>query len=489
MEIIKSIFCIAAIITSLLIGLNGCQRQNIQKNPGELSIALGAGPSSLNPIKATDATGMRMVSLIYQGLVRIDQNLQPTGDLAHKWHKDKNRLSFYIKKTTKFSDNSILTCTDLENSIKNFQGERCPFRSVFNKITNVSCLSKDSDLILNFKVNTNIDKFLLADLPVLKITKNNLGTGAFKLKKQSPTHLTLEKNLFYKDPQKYNLKFYFLKDDFARFLKVYKGEIDVAANSIPFEKVTSFENTKFQVLEKPSLSTSYLLINFKNPDLQNLNLRKKIYQSLNIPDLVVNRFENHVTLAKSFLSPEHPYFSQQLKEKNHDQKSEYRSSKILMLKTSNARQARETGKILAQTLRSKGTPTVLQSFEWGTYYKDVKSGRYDLALMKWVGVVDPDLYNLAFHSSEFSPGRNRGYYKSVELDALLDKGQNTTNINERKRIYKSVQNKVFDDLAVIPLWHENQIHIIHPRVRGYRLNPMGDFTSLLNLEISNGGSK
>lgn len=492
MKINKSSFFIFSIIASLFVGLNGCKRQNnLNKKDNEISVALGAAPSSLDPVKATDATGMRMVSLVYQGLIRVDQNLKPTGDLAYKWNTVNNQISFYIKQTSKFSDGSLISCQDLIKSIQNYQADNCPFRSVFNKIQKPNCIATQDDLVLSFKVLANIDKFLLADLPVLKILKENeeqnaIGTGAFTINKKTPADLILATNTFYKEPQTYNLKFYFLKDDFARFLKVYKGEIDVAANSIPFEKISSFEGTDFEVIEKPSLSTSYLLINFQNKDLQNINFRKKIYKSLDIPNLVTNRFENHVTQARSLLSPEHPYYAKSLNSISHNKSESKINSKMLTLKTSNARQSRETGKILAQTLRSEGIPTVLQSFEWGTYYKDVKSGRYDLALMKWVGVVDPDLYNLAFHSSEFSPGRNRGYYKNTDVDQLLDKAKNTKSVNERKKYYSIVQTKVFKDLAIIPLWHENQVHIIHPRIKGYKLNPMGDFTSLLNLEIQKG---
>jgi len=468
--------------------LNGCQRQNNRSlNTGELTIALGAAPASLDPTKATDATGMRMTSLLYQGLVQVDQNLKPSPDLAYKWTTAEKKITFFIKKNTKFSDGSPLTCNDLTKSIQSFQGEKCPFKSVFAKIADVKCEPKISDLVLSFEIGSDINKFLLADLPVLKIMRDKLGTGAFTLASLDPSQALLKKNLHHSKPQAYDLLFYFLKDDFSRFLKVYKGDIDIAPNSIPFEKISSFEDSSFSVIEKPSLSTSYLLVNFKNKALQNLNLRKKIYADLNIPNLVQNRFENHVTQARSLLSPEHPYYSNKLNSVEHITSDSKIKTSLLTLKTSNARQSRETGKIIAQTLRSKGTPTRLQSFEWGTYYKDVKSGKFDLALMKWVGVVDPDLYNLAFHSSEFPPGRNRGYYKNANLDKILENGQKSSSSDERKNIYFSAQNHVFNDLAILPLWHENQVHILHPRVKNYKLNPMGNYTSFLNLEIQKKG--
>ncbi len=472
------------IISTFSSSLNGCKRQNYtQRDSNLISIALGSTPSSINPVKATDATGMRLVSLIYQGLVRIGPDLKPASDLAYKWETKGKTHTFHISSKKTFSNGSPLACQDLKQSILNFQDQQCPFNSAFKDITNIICKKNNSDFILSFKTPTDPEKFILADLPVLKIQRGTLGTGAFTISKNKPTYTILKKNPFYSNPQKYNIKFFYLKDDLARFLKVYKGEIDIAPNSIPFEKVASFLKTPLIILEKPSLSTTYLLINFKNNALKSLAVRKKIYQSLNIPELVAHRFNNHVTLAKSLLSPEHPYYSTNLNNIHHTNNNQSLSIPTLIFKTSNSRQTRETAKIMMHTLKTKKIKTSLQSFEWGTFYKDIKNGRFDIALMKWVGVVDPDLYNLAFNSNEFPPGRNRGYYTNLKLDKILDLGRLSKNQLERIKTYKTAQDIVFKDLAIIPLWHENQIHIVHPRIKNYKLNPMGDFTSFLNLSI------
>ena len=466
-----------------------------------MSVALGAPPFSIDPLLATDATGMRFVSLTHQSLVKIGPDLKAAPDLAHKWTVTGDSYIFYIKNSTKFSDGSFIECADLIDSIKSYKDPKCPFNRAFTPIVKESC-SEDTNknLVLSLKLKEASAKFLLSDLPVLKIIgKDQKGSGAFVLSDKKPTQYTLEPNTHSVKNPGYKLVFYFLKDDFSRFLKTYKGEIDIAPNSIPFEKVNSFKDTKFQILERPSLSTSYLLINFKNKDLLKLETRKLIYKDIDIPDLITNRFDNHVTLAKSLLSPEHPYFSKELHKKNHSAQaknlkdsaagtskdsSALSSPGLIRLKTSNSRQSIETGKIIAQKLRDKGMPVQVQSFEWGTFYRDIKMGQYDMALMKWVGVIDPDQYNVAFHSSEFPPGRNRGYYKNLELDKILNEARVELDLEKRQSFYNMVQNTVFDDLAIIPLWHENQIHVVHPRVKNYKVNPMGDFTPLEDLKIT-----
>lgn len=478
-----NVFLILKVILIILgLELQACKSDS-SRSTDTLTVALGAPPFSTDPLLATDASGMRLVSLIYQGLVKIGSDLKPSPDLAYKWKVEKKNYTFYIKKNTKFSDGSPIKCRDIERSIKAYQSDKTPFKSAFSPIQNTTCTDNEKDIVFRFSLSSPSAKFLVADLPVLKIFKNQLGTGAFKLQNKENLKYTLSPNDYYKEVQPYNLELNFLKDDFARFLKTYKGEIDVAPNSIPFEKVNSFHKTKFKIIERPSLSTSYLLINHKNENLKDKNFRQVLYNGIGIEDIIKNRFNHHVTLAKSLLTPEHPYFAKPLLDIKVDAGKRLNLTRPLKLKTSNARQSIETGKIIAQKLRDIGIPTQLQSFEWGTFYRDIKSGNYDLALMKWVGVVDPDQYNVAFHSDEFPPGRNRGFYKDKTIDELLKRSEDFYDFSSRKKIYDEIQIKIFNDLAIIPLWHENQIHIIHPRIKYYTVNPMGDFTSLLNLKI------
>ena len=450
----------------------------------EITIALGAPPFSLDPLMSTDATGMRIVSLTHQGLVRIGSDLKAQADLANTWSVSGKNYTFFIKKNNRFSDGTPLRCEHLTKSIEAYQSKKTPFKRAFAPIIEKSCELNGSQIVLKLKLEAPSAKFLLSDLPVLKIMgPNKIGSGAFVLKDKKPTEYTFEPNQYYESNAEHSLKIFFLKDDFSRFLKMYKGEIDVAPNSIPFEKVPSFSGTDFKVIERPSLSTSYILINFKNPKLSSLMVRKALYTGIGIPDLVKNRFDNHVTLAKSLLSPEHPYFSKDLLMMGHMPEKLEEKPGLLTLKTSNSRQSIETGKIIAQKLRDLGLPVQVQSFEWGTFYRDVKSGNYDLALMKWVGVIDPDQYNIAFHSKEFPPGRNRGYYSNESVDKLLNEARTVIDAGRRTDLYKKVQNIIFEDLAIIPLWHENQIHIVHPRIENYKVNPMGDFSSLISLSV------
>jgi len=237
------------VLISLGALLFSCKTQKVRPQ-NEVTVALGAPPFSLDPLIATDATGMRLVSLTHQGLVRIGSNLKAESDLAKSWSISNENYTFYIDRSKRFSDGSPLLCEHLKQSVKAYQSEKTPFKRAFKPIVKTNCETNDSELVLTLKLKKPSAKFLLSDLPVLKIIgPNKIGSGPFVLTKKEPTLYIFSPNKFYSKKISYNLKFFFLKDDFSRFLKTYKGEIDIAPNSIPFEKLTSFKNVpRFQHL-------------------------------------------------------------------------------------------------------------------------------------------------------------------------------------------------------------------------------------------------
>ena len=104
--------------------------------------------------------------------------------------------------------------------------------------------------------------------------------------------------------------------------------------------------------------------------------------------------------------------------------------------------------------------------------------------MRWVGVTEPDFYYDIFHSSQIPPaGRNRGRYRSAEMDRLVTEGRLTTDPQARKAIYAKVQDLAANDLPYISLWHPNNITVVHKRVQGYEQHPMAGYFSFKKISL------
>src|SRR5512137_2841773 len=57
-------------------------------------------PSTLLPILASDSASHSVASLLYNGLVKYDKNLNLTGDLAERWEisPDGLTITFFLRK-------------------------------------------------------------------------------------------------------------------------------------------------------------------------------------------------------------------------------------------------------------------------------------------------------------------------------------------------------------------------------------------------------
>ena len=497
-------------------------------------VALGSAPRSLDPRQATDANSMRLTDLLFDPLVRLGPSLQVQPALADKWtYKDK-LYTFFISPHWRFSNGRKISKKDLLFSFEEYK--KGPFASALEIVESIQVREEKSFLVLEIKLKRESAKFLRADLPVFKILphdlarlpdfhKNPVGTGPFKLKSQTPQQLVL--SMWYPKrpsgsmPSKKLIKsgfflysppiipfyepqidrvlsirevvFKIVRDDFTRFQKMLNGELDIAQSEISFQKLPSFFNKqdRFQIVVGPGLSTTYLLINFRDECLKNLKVRQLLAHSIDRFKIIKYKFKYMATPAVTILHRKDDFFKFGLRNPPHSLSTaqaiwkkwpEKCQQKTFSLKSSHARSAVDHAKALTLQMKKVGVQIKQESYEWGRFYSDLNAGRFQLALLKWVGVMDPDIYRVAFHSQEQAPkGRNRSFYKNSHLDRLLEKGISTMDLAKRKAIYYEIQEIIQKDLVFIPLWHEKQVAILRKNIANYQLSRAGDFNYLLHI--------
>jgi len=137
-----------------------------------------------------------------------------------------------------------------------------------------------------------------------------------------------------------------------------------------------------------------------------------------------------------------------------------------------------------EQLSQVGIDLDVRAYEWGTFYGDIQKGNFHLYSLSWVGVTDPDIYFSLFHSTSVPPqGNNRGRYHNAEIDRLLEQGRRSLNLEERKRIYSTVQQILARDLPYIPLWWTKNVVVMKRAIRGFIPYPDGDLISLKNVSL------
>lgn len=481
-----------------LFSLSSCQGIKKSQFKNHIKVGIENSIKNFSPLKATAALDMRLVNLNFNSLVKLNSKLSLVGDLAESWVYKKNHYTFTLKKNIFFSNGRPLKREDILFSFKQFKNPKCVFHHAFSIIKKVSVRQKNNKFIVKLLLKNLSAKFLRADLSVLKIlpkaeylknpkafNQKPIGTGPFYVNKASSNNIELKPNIHSLLPGRTALLFKVVSDSTTRYQKLLKQDIDISFNNTDFIKIKELQKKpNFIIHTSPGLSVVYLLLNLKNKLLSKLKVRKAIQHSLNIKNIIEYKLKDFAQPASSLVNPEHLFFNSKLQPTEFNLAKAKRLLKgltpnTLILKVSNKPNSINFGKILSQQIKQSGIKVTLKSLEWGILYKSLKNSQFDIALMSWSGVIDPDIYRIAFHSSEWPPGRNRSLYKNLQLDKLLKQGISSLDFNKRKKIYNKIQSIIAQDVAIIPLWHKKQIIVVNKSIENFKPSLTEGFDPLI----------
>jgi peptide/nickel transport system substrate-binding protein len=477
-----------------------------KKSTDTLVIGLNSKPASLDPRYAKDAAGQRLLSLMFHSFVRVGPKLTVIGDAATEWSWQGNTLSLKVPKNLTFHHGRSVDQNDLKFTFEAYQSKDCPFRSSLSGLKSVTIedLGSEFNVILQFEKFSA--KFLASDLPIIRILPKDIVLAKGKAFGQAPVgshHYALDRiennSVFLKlaDPTKDSsisikkIEFKAVADEFTLLSQLKKGQVHLVQNDLPKDKIETLRNNpNLSVVTYPGLAFTYILLNFKNPLLKSKTIREALAHSLDLQQVIDFKLGGLATRATGLLSPATDFFDATLEPISFDLKAAKKliatyegAKKPLTLKTSNQRSARDTGLVLSKMMSQVGLQVKLESYEWATFFESVQKGNFDMATMKWVGAIDPDLYRIAFHNSEVHPGRNRGHYLNPRLDLLLDKGLFIADKDLRRKHYFKVQKIVFEDLAIVPLWYDHQVAVMHKSLQGYKPVANSDYFPVLKATL------
>lgn len=491
----------------ILVGTTNCKKRS-QTPSDTVVIGVPSSPPTLDPRFARDSISSNLRQLLFTSLVRVQTEtpqspITVVGDLAESWFYKDKVYHFQLRPGVTFSDGTPLTGEDIEFSFQEYKKDASPFAPAFKKIQKVTAKYDGNEHFVDIVVDHYESTFFL-DLPVVQMLpkkhlqkhdkdfyENLVGSGAFFLVSQNENEILLQaREGHYRAPKIKKLLIKVVRDDNTRFQKLYKGTLDLVQSDIPLSKVIVFKNSpRFDVYDLPGANVTYLLLNQRDPLLKQKKVREAINLALNRQEIIKYKLEGYATPASTFVIPSTPFYDISLQLPATDiPRGQSLIKDIpppieLELKTSNQKYAIENGRILAHQIEKLGISVHMKSFEWGTYYDDISKGQFQLATMKFVGVWDPDLYRLAFHSQQTPPkGMNRAFYNNPELDQLLEQGPRIEKTQERVDHYKKIQKIIVDDLPAIPLWYDQYIAVVNKRIKNFTPSPLGNFQFIFQIE-------
>lgn len=468
-----------------------------------IRFGLESDPVTLDPRFSTDATSYRITRLIYRSLVDFDDNFQFIPDLASWEIVEPNHYRFTLNNSDsatgrQFHTGERLTASDVKATYDYVLNLRnaSPHRGSIEVIEKIEVRDEDTvDFILKKTDPLFPARLVIGILPAALIKSEHpfnrqpVGSGPVAFQHwPNDGDLSLKR---LKDKQ--ILKFITVKDPTVRILKLLRDELDILQGDIPREMIAWLEAQDKTIIEKAQGDTfSYMGFNMKDPVTRQLPIRQAIAYAINREDIIEHVMGNTARKAGGILPPQHWSGNSDLigiefdpeKAKQLLKEAGYNENNPLKItyKTSNNTFRVRLATIIQYQLKQVGIDVEVQSYDWGTFYGDIKAGRFQMYSLSWVGLKIPDIFRYAFHSTSIPPnGANRGHFMDIIADTMIETAESKQVLAEQARWYHELQTYLQVQLPYIPLWYENNILVTSKDITAYTLASDGNYDGLLTV--------
>lgn len=507
----KKILSVIIILLSFVF-ISACSLKEAEES-NIITVAIESNPTNLDPRFSMDAISGKVTRLIFNGLVKLDENMRLTPDLAEKWEMtDDVTYIFHLKKGIKFHDGIELTSKDVKYTYEFILEpvNKSPKKGGYDRIKEIKTPDDYTVIfILKEPFAPFLDNMTLGIVPEHAakekggdFSSHPIGTGPFIFKEWAQDErviLSTNINYFEGRPHINQVIYKIIPDETIRVLELEKGDVQLLMNPITPDILPRFEKNKYlKIIKNTGTNYSYIGFNLNDPILKNLKVRQAIAHAIDRDGICKYILKGLAKKTDGILTNYNWAYEPDLKNYNYNPElskklldeagfpvhSETGIRFKLTFKTSQNELRKRIAEVFQEQLRKVGIEMEIRTYEWGTFFSDIKSGNFQVFSLTWVGVSDPDIFHYMFHSSSLPPdGANRVRYSNPEIDSLLEHGRKTLSQEKRKEIYNKIQKTISDELPYISLWHSVNVAVMKKNVEGFVLYPDEDMVSLKSVII------
>ncbi len=488
-----------------------------------------ANPTSLDPAYIVDVTGGTIAAKIFNGLVKLDGNMNVTPDIAKEWEvsKDGRTYRFFLRDDVFFHNKRKVRAEDIKHSFTRIlsPGTGSPNTWVLNIIKGANeYLNNETDEIEGIKIidhrtvelelKTPFSPFLkLLTMPAAYIIPEDearthgkdfgsqpTGTGPFYLDRWDHNNrLKLSKNekYFGASPKVEGVVYRIIPEDITAVTEFLLGNIDIL--EIPMSAYSMFvkdeEYSNF-IESATGLNTYYLGFNTLKPPLNNSKVRKAIAFAIDRDRILDAFYQGRGRPAAGPVPDALRSYSvfdintyDPAKAKALLLESGYTGDITLNFYITATQEAIDMAEVIESYLKKAGINVNIRSIEWSAYKVALNEGEAHLFWLSWWADY-PDEENFLFplfHSSNFGPGGNRMRYKNETVDNLINRARVSTDDSERSQLFKKAENIIINELPCLFFWHKNDYIVKQPWIRDYKIYPVYsiDKGEYLSIDINN----
>jgi len=487
---------------------------NSPADPGTLVVGLEANPTNLDPRLATGAAAVRILPLLFNSLLHLDPAGLPVPELARSWEMPSpTSYVFRLRRGVRFHDGRELTSADVRYT---YDWMRDPRNSSPNQgaLAVVEAVETPDPETVRFVLREPFASFpqnlTLGIVPAHlgdteEFAEAPVGSGPFRWEEWRPGERLVVRAFdgsWEGRPRLDRVVFRIVANETTRLLEARRGRIDLLWNNIPPYAVSFLrEARELAVTTRPGITYQYLGFNLRDDILRDPRVRRAIAHAVDRDRIVRALYLGLARPAATLLAPENWAHAGDVATFPHDPALARRllddsgfpvrpdgTRFSLSYKTSTDRQGIEMADLVAEDLAAVGIRVERRSFEWGTFYGDIKAGNFQLYSLRWVGITDPDQLHYIFHSTSVPPaGANRGHYANPEVDRLLESSRRESDPAARRDGLVAAQRLIAADCVYVSLWYPDDIYSVARRFEGFEPYPGGQYTSLKQVRAREAG--
>ena len=478
---------------------------------GTLINAMAGEPSNLIAMIAGDSASSAIAGNIFNSLIKYDENLDYTPELAESWKISNNQktITFKLKKGLKWQDGEPLTSSDVLFTWKLITNPktRTPYAADYQLVK--KALTPDP---LTFKI-TYADSYApaldtwasLHILPkhILKnedinntfFSRNPIGSSYYKLNDwisgQQVTLIANNKSTS-GPPLIKKLISRIIPDTSSQFLELTADNIDLMnINPIQYQRVFPARKDlqkKIGLYKELGNGYTYLGFNLKKAPFNDIKVRQAINYAIDKEEVIKGVL---LGLGESISSPYKPgtrWNNPNLKPYPYNPSKALKllsdagyikNDKGILLKdgkplkfeiiTNQNKQREMTAVLIQRRLQEIGIKVSIRVIEWASFVnRFIKTGDFDVVVLGWSLSLDPDQYNI-WHSSQQGPGQfNFLGYSNKNVDKLLEVGRKELNILKREKIYHEFSKYLLEDSPIVYLYAGYGLSAVHKRIKGIK---------------------
>jgi peptide/nickel transport system substrate-binding protein/oligopeptide transport system substrate-binding protein len=438
-------------------------------------------PRSLDPALSTDVPTGEVIALLFDNLTQfsVDGAVEP--GLARSWDVDSDGLvyTFHLRSGAHFHDGTPVVASHvratflraLDPATKGgrawplfpIAGARAYANGEAKAVSGIAT-PDDSTVVLTLSEPLNVFPKLLA-MPVTAITpaplpadfdQHPVGSGPWKFVSWAHDDaILLAKNSEYwgTAPRSDSIRFGIIPAALTQAAEYEAGQLSVV--EIPFGESTRWESEHgAEILKRPAIRDVYIAINTTRGPLKDVRVRRALNYAVDMETILRTVIGGRGIRAAGALPPgilghdstRAPYAHDVAKARQLLAEAGYSNGFDLKFWRTAREQYARIAQAVQQQLGEVGIRVEIVERDASSARAAARNGETDLFLTDWYAdYPDPENFNYPlFYSGSKGAGGNYAYLSDPALDALILRARTTLDEQEKARLAREIDQRVFD---------------------------------------------